>query len=450
MLACAGVIAVVTMATSPPRPGTAQPSPVTPRNGPLGTIAWPASGVSAAGISGIGVLPGPGASQPVPIASVAKVMTAYIILRDHPLGAGEPDPAIVVQPGEAAAYPAQARNGDSLVPVTAGEQLTERQALEALLLPSADNMAWILARWDADSQAAFTAQMNTTARRLGMTATHYTDPSGLSASTTSTAADQVRLGMAAMREPALAQIVALRSAVIPVAGVVRNTNTLLGQDGITGLKTGSDTAAGGCILLAAWQQARGHDTLIVAATFGQPGTMATMLPNALQAGHQLVLALGRALAGQNAQHTSGNKAGKYGRATRRLRPRRLPDHPRRSPPMRPLPRREALDRVHVAKAAAGAPDPDESIHLLSAAALPRPGRPPGHVRARVAGARLNIHIYTPTSTSTRPSRPHAVPVRLAPRRRPAKPENRDHPTATAVGQDRQLAFRHQPARPGQP
>src|SRR5215475_15147954 len=59
-------------ATSPPWPGTAQPGPVTPRNGQLGTIAWPASGVSAAGISGIGVLPGPGASRPVPIASVAK------------------------------------------------------------------------------------------------------------------------------------------------------------------------------------------------------------------------------------------------------------------------------------------------------------------------------------------------------------------------------------------
>ena len=290
--------------------------PVTPRNGPLGTIAWPAAGVSAADVSGIGVLPGPGASRPVPIASVAKVMTAYVILLDHPLGAGEPGPAIVVQPSEAAAYPAQASNGDSLVPVTAGEQLTERQALEALLLPSADNMAWILARWDAGSRAAFTAQMNTTARRLGMTGTRYTDPSGLSASTTSTAADQVRLGLAAMSEPALAQIVALHSAVIPVAGVVRNYNTLLGQDGITGLKTGSDTAAGGCFLLAARQQARGHDTLVVAATLGQPGTMATMLPNALQAGHQLVLALGRALAGQSAQHISGKKAGKHPRTGR--------------------------------------------------------------------------------------------------------------------------------------
>jgi D-alanyl-D-alanine carboxypeptidase (penicillin-binding protein 5/6) len=247
----------------------------------------------------------------VPIASVAKVMTAYLILRDHPLGAGEPGPAIVVRPGEAAAYPVQARHGDSLVPVTAGERLTERQALEALLLPSADNMAWILARWDAGSRAEFTARMNTTARRLGMTDTRYTDPSGLSASTTSTAADQVRLGMAAMSEPALAHIVALPSAVIPVAGVVRNYNTLLGQDGITGLKTGSDTAAGGCVLLAARQRARGHGTLIVTATFGQPGTMATMLPTALQAGHQLVRALGHALAGQSARHSSGKKAGKH-------------------------------------------------------------------------------------------------------------------------------------------
>jgi D-alanyl-D-alanine carboxypeptidase (penicillin-binding protein 5/6) len=80
-----------------------------------------------------------------------------------------------------------------------------------------------------------------------------------------------------------------------VAGVVRNYNTLLGQDGIAGLKTGSTQAAGGCVLIAAWHKASGRKTLIVAATFGQPGTAETILPNALQAGHNLVLALGHAL-----------------------------------------------------------------------------------------------------------------------------------------------------------
>jgi D-alanyl-D-alanine carboxypeptidase (penicillin-binding protein 5/6) len=274
---------------------TPQAATATPSREQLGAVTWPADGTSAADISGIGVVAGPGATRHVPIASVAKLMTAYVILQDHPLSAGGSGPDITVEPPEAAAYPSQASDGDSLVAVAAGEAISERHALEALLLPSADNMAWILARWDAGSQDAFTAKMNATARRLGMTATSYTDASGLDSSTVSTAADQVRLGMAAMQVPALAAITALPTAVVPVAGTIRNTNTLLGQDGIAGLKTGSTQAAGGCLLVAAWEEVNGRNTLIVAATFGQPGTAGTILPNALQAGHDLVLALDRAL-----------------------------------------------------------------------------------------------------------------------------------------------------------
>jgi D-alanyl-D-alanine carboxypeptidase (penicillin-binding protein 5/6) len=223
------------------------------------------------------VTDGPGATRQVPIASVAKLMTAYVILQDHPLSASGSGPDITVEPSEAAAYPSQASSGDSLVAVAAGEAISERHALEALLLPSADNMAWILARWDAGSQAAFAASHRASIQAM-------------------LSADQVRLGMAAMQVPALAAIVAMPTAVVPVAGAIRNTNTLLGQDEIVGLKTGSTQAAGGCILIAAWQEVSGRNTLIVAATFGQPGTAATILPNALQAGHSLVLALDRALA----------------------------------------------------------------------------------------------------------------------------------------------------------
>jgi D-alanyl-D-alanine carboxypeptidase (penicillin-binding protein 5/6) len=289
--------ALAELETSPSEPATSPSGTVTPAAGTaaprperLAAVSWPAQGVSAADISGFGVVAGPGATRPVAIASVAKTMTAYVILHDHPLPSGRSGPDIVVQSSEAAAYPSQVRDGDSLMPVVAAERLTERQALEALLLPSADNMAWILARWDAGSQAAFVARMNATARRLGMTGTSYTDPSGLDPSTTSTAADQVRLAMAAMRVPVLATIAAMSTAVVPVAGVVRNYNTLLGQDGIAGLKTGSTQAAGGCVLIAAWHNASGHRTLIVAAVLGQPGTAQTILPNALRAGHNLVLA----------------------------------------------------------------------------------------------------------------------------------------------------------------
>jgi serine-type D-Ala-D-Ala carboxypeptidase (penicillin-binding protein 5/6) len=254
-------------------------------------IAWPAGGVSAAKVTGGRLLLGPGADRPVPIASVAKVMTAYVVLHDHPLSGDESGPQIVVEPSEAASYPAEARAGESLVPVRAGEVLTERQALEALLLPSADNVAWILARWDAGSQAAFVDRMNAAALQLGMASTHYTDPSGLAASTTSSAADQVRLGIAAMGRPALAEIASQPSADIPVAGTVENLNRLLGKDGIVGLKTGSTSAAGGCVLLAARSNAGQGQSLIVVAVFGQPGSRDTILPAALQAGQQLLIEL---------------------------------------------------------------------------------------------------------------------------------------------------------------
>jgi D-alanyl-D-alanine carboxypeptidase (penicillin-binding protein 5/6) len=293
----AGVVLVAVTVMWRSGPSGPPPGPLAQSPASLGTVSWPEAGVSAADITGLGVVAGPGAHRRVPIASVAKVMTAYIVLRDHPLSPGQQGPDIVVQAAEAAAYRAEVRNGDSLVPVTAGERVSERQALEALLLPSADNMAWILARWDAGSQAAFVARMNATARALGMTATRYTDPSGLAASTVSSAADQVVLGTAAMHQPALAAIAAMRSAVIPVAGLVRNLNTLLGQDGIAGLKTGSDSAAGGCVLLASWRDVRGAGSrvLIVAAVLGQPGTAETILPNALGAGRHLMLGLGQAL-----------------------------------------------------------------------------------------------------------------------------------------------------------
>ena len=137
------------------------------------------------------------------------------------------------------------------MPIAAGEQLTERQALQALLLPSANNIAAVLARWDAGSTERFVARMNATARSLGMTHTRYTDPSGYDAATVSTAVDQVRIVDRAMRLPVFASIVATPSATLPVAGTVHNTNALLGHDGFVGVKTGSDDAAGGCFAFRA-------------------------------------------------------------------------------------------------------------------------------------------------------------------------------------------------------
>ena len=205
------------------------------------------------------------------IASLAKVMTAYLVLRDHPLRPGEEGPTITLSDADVADTGRRRARQESVVAVAAGEQLTELQALQALLLPSANNIAPVLARWDAGSADRFVARMNTTARSLGMTQTRYTDPSGYDDATVSSAADQVRIVDHAMRLPAFAHIVATPSAWLPVAGTVHNTDALLGHDGFVGGKTGSTAAAGGCFAFRAVQWIDGKRTTITGVVLGQPG-----------------------------------------------------------------------------------------------------------------------------------------------------------------------------------
>jgi D-alanyl-D-alanine carboxypeptidase (penicillin-binding protein 5/6) len=234
-------------------------------------LPWPRSGQAMISIAGLGTLGTSGGSKPLPIGSVTKVMTAYVILTEHPLAAGEHGPKLTVSARQAAAYPAEKARGESLVEVRAGEVITQRQALQAALLPSANNIARVLAAWDSGSVAAFVEKMNATAEQLGMSGTHYTDPSGLDPDTVSTARDQVILASKAMALPAFAEIVKQKRATLPVAGTVKNYNELVGQDGVVGIKTGSTDEAGGCLLFAAVVNVGGRNFTILGAVLGQPG-----------------------------------------------------------------------------------------------------------------------------------------------------------------------------------
>ncbi len=201
-------------------------------------------------VEGVGSLGSSGAHTPVPIASVAKVMTAYLTLLEHPLAAGGEGFAMTVNSADVKEEEQRVDLGQSTVAVRLGERITERQALEALLLPSANNVAAMLAVHDAGGLTAFVTRMNATARRLGMSSTTYTDPSGFEQGTVSTAPDQLKLARVAMREPMFAAIVDEPSAELPVAGRVTNYDALVGEDGYVGVKTGSDRAAGGCLVFA--------------------------------------------------------------------------------------------------------------------------------------------------------------------------------------------------------
>ena len=235
------------------------------------STVWPAYGQAAFVETGQSQVHAGPNQHPAAIASVAKVMTAYLVLRDHPLGLGQEGPTIMLTDADVADTYRRRGQQESIVSIEAGEQLTELQALQALLLPSANNIAAVLARWDAGSEDRFVARMNAAARSLGMTRTRYSDPSGYDDTTVSTAFDQVRIVDRAMRLPVFASIVSTASATLPVAGTVHNTDTLLGYDGFVGVKTGSDDAAGGCFAFRAVRWIDGKRATITGVVLGQPG-----------------------------------------------------------------------------------------------------------------------------------------------------------------------------------
>jgi hypothetical protein len=119
----------------------------------LSTDGWPLRGQGAYVLGNGRPVVSPH-QQPVPIASVAKVMTAYVVLKHHPLHAGDSGPRFVVSQDDVVDTETRRREGQSVVDVRAGEQLTERDVLMAILLPSANNIAVLVARQVSGSVAS--------------------------------------------------------------------------------------------------------------------------------------------------------------------------------------------------------------------------------------------------------------------------------------------------------
>jgi serine-type D-Ala-D-Ala carboxypeptidase (penicillin-binding protein 5/6) len=234
-------------------------------------LNWPLNAQGAICIADEGLIQKTPDQSPKPTASVAKIMTAYLILKDHPLPSYQDGPALTFTQEDERTYARDRRDGQSVVRVVAGEKLTERQMLEALLLPSANNMATVLAKWDSGSISAFVAKMNKTSQEFGMKNTHYEDPAGISLNTQSSAYDQLLIAQKAMKIDAFREIVGMAQATLPIAGTVYNVNYVLGKDGVVGIKTGSMPRVGGNFVFASYHRVGSRNVLIIGALFGVRG-----------------------------------------------------------------------------------------------------------------------------------------------------------------------------------
>jgi serine-type D-Ala-D-Ala carboxypeptidase (penicillin-binding protein 5/6) len=250
--------------------------------------AWPADGQAALVVRGIGSFGSAGGDTPSPTASLAKVMTADLTLTKHPLSRTGGGFTLTVTAAEARSEAQDARQDESVVAVRAGERLDERQLLEALLIPSGDNIAQMLAAYDAGSVSRFVAEMNRTARMMGMDKTTYTDPSGYESTTVSDAGDQLRVFERAVQFAVFRRIVSMSSVTLPVVGTVENYDPLIseGYDG----KTGSDSEAEGCLAFFKHVTVDGRGLTVVGVVLdqGEGGATSVILEAVAAAAQRLV------------------------------------------------------------------------------------------------------------------------------------------------------------------
>ncbi len=265
-------------------PASAQPASTLRANAPAaatlagGPVTAAPAGVGALGAdladAGTGqVLWGRDANTKRPMGSVTKVMTALVVIQAGNLGRK------ITVPASAVSYVTS--HGASNAGLRAGDVLTARQLLDAMLLPSGCDAAYVLATAYGPGRAAFVAKMNAEARQLGLAKTHFANFDGLPyptpRATYSTPASLIALGRAAMALAAFRATVDRRA--YHLAGrnghhayTWRNTDLLLGSyAGADGIKTGFTKAAGYCLLFEAQRGASVLIGVVLHSTATKPG-----------------------------------------------------------------------------------------------------------------------------------------------------------------------------------
>lgn len=236
--------------TAPLAPPTLTTQPPTVAAGAPAAVGMPASGAMRVSVIGgeeylgaeaDGARASSGGDDPRPIASIAKLVTALVVLDRHPLdGANDPGPTLSFTEADTDLYDQFYVRGATIARMPDGSSMSLHDALATMLLPSASNYAVAIARWGFGSEGAYVDAARAWLAANGLESTRIVDATGIDDGNTSTPRDLIALGRLAEANPAIAAIVAMPSISLPDGpGLVTNTNGLLGSNGIRGLKTGN-------------------------------------------------------------------------------------------------------------------------------------------------------------------------------------------------------------------
>jgi len=178
-------------------------------------------------------------TTPIPMASVSKLVTVLMILEQMPLKVGEQGPAFAFTSRDRDTYTEYLANDESALDVPVGGSLTQYQMLQGILIGSAGNYTTRLAGAIWPSDDVFSSAARAWLDRHSLPGIRLAEPTGIDPANTADPASLVRLAQLALANPVVAEIVRTRTVDLPGAGEVTNTNDLLDDPSVVGLKTGS-------------------------------------------------------------------------------------------------------------------------------------------------------------------------------------------------------------------
>ncbi len=240
---------------------------VEPVAAPAAVGAWPAEGSAAVSVAEVST-PIASSADALSIASITKVVTALLVLDEMPLALGEQGREYRFSSSDGTAYWQYLSRGESALDVPVGGSLTEYQLLQGMLIGSANNYADRLASTIWPTDEVFARAANDWLAQHGVPGITIADPTGIDAGNIASPEALLLLAERALADPVIAEIVRTPAVELPGAGIVENSNPLLADPGVVGIKTGTLDAYN---LLAAKDVTVGDTTVrVYAATLGQP------------------------------------------------------------------------------------------------------------------------------------------------------------------------------------
>jgi D-alanyl-D-alanine carboxypeptidase (penicillin-binding protein 5/6) len=266
-------------------PDRAAASPILPGYGAsaVGVIGYPEASASA------------GSADPLPIASISKIVTSLVVMEAKPLSPGDSGPTITFTPADAALRAKYVALNGETKPLTAGSTISQLDLMRVTLVASANNYADALTGWAFGSRAAFEIAVTAWLSSHHLDHTTILEPTGINPGNVSTASDLVKIGTLALANPVISQIVSTQSMTLDGVGSFANTNTLLGRLGVEGIKTGTLNGSSN-LLFAASYRFGSHTVTVVGAVVGATdhkavdAAVTTLLAGVKAGFHEITLA----------------------------------------------------------------------------------------------------------------------------------------------------------------